>query len=47
VKNFEWIQPTTVADAVTALGHPGAMPLAAASISSIGSRNGSRARAGS
>jgi len=28
VKNFEWIQPTTVADAVTALGHPGAMPLA-------------------
>jgi xanthine dehydrogenase YagS FAD-binding subunit len=28
VKNFEWVQPETVADALTALGHPGAMPLA-------------------
>ena len=28
MKNFEWVQPDTVADAVTALGHPGAMPLA-------------------
>jgi xanthine dehydrogenase YagS FAD-binding subunit len=28
VKNFEWIQPETVADAVAALGHPGAMALA-------------------
>jgi xanthine dehydrogenase YagS FAD-binding subunit len=28
VKNFEWVQPETIADAVTALGHPGAMPLA-------------------
>jgi xanthine dehydrogenase YagS FAD-binding subunit len=28
VKNFEWVQPETVADAVSALGHTGAMPLA-------------------
>lgn len=28
MKNFEWVQPETVADAVTALGHPGAMALA-------------------
>jgi len=28
VKNFEWVQPETVADAVAALGHPGAMALA-------------------
>jgi xanthine dehydrogenase YagS FAD-binding subunit len=28
VKNFQWIQPETVADAVAALGHPGAMALA-------------------
>jgi len=28
VKNFEWVQPATVADALTALGQPGAMPLA-------------------
>jgi len=28
VKNFEWVQPETIADAVAALGHPGAMALA-------------------
>lgn len=28
MKNFEWVQPETIADAVTALAHPGAMPLA-------------------
>jgi xanthine dehydrogenase YagS FAD-binding subunit len=28
VKNFEWVQPETVADAVSALGHNGAMALA-------------------
>jgi len=28
MKSFEWVQPETVADAVAALGHPGAMPLA-------------------
>lgn len=28
MKSFEWIQPETVADAVAALGHAGAMPLA-------------------
>lgn len=28
MKNFEWIQPATVAEAVAALAHPGAMPLA-------------------
>jgi xanthine dehydrogenase YagS FAD-binding subunit len=28
VKNFEWVQPATVADAVAALAHPGAMALA-------------------
>jgi xanthine dehydrogenase YagS FAD-binding subunit len=28
VKNFEWTQPETVADAIAALGHPGAMALA-------------------
>ncbi|MBA3455242.1 MAG: FAD binding domain-containing protein [Deltaproteobacteria bacterium] len=28
MKNFEWVQPETVADAVAALGHPGAMALA-------------------
>ena len=28
MKNFEWIQPESVADAVAALGHPGAMALA-------------------
>lgn len=28
MKNFEWVQPQTIADAITALEHPGAMPLA-------------------
>jgi xanthine dehydrogenase YagS FAD-binding subunit len=28
VKNFEWVQPETVADAIAALDHAGAMPLA-------------------
>lgn len=28
MKNFEWVQPETVAEAVTALGHTGAMALA-------------------
>lgn len=28
MKSFEWVQPATVADAITALEHPGAMPLA-------------------
>ena len=28
MKSFEWVQPETVADAVAALGQPGAMPLA-------------------
>lgn len=28
MKSFEWVQPETVADAVAALGHAGAMPLA-------------------
>jgi xanthine dehydrogenase YagS FAD-binding subunit len=28
MKSFEWVQPESVADAVAALGHPGAMPLA-------------------
>jgi len=28
MKSFEWVQPETVADAVAALGHPGAMALA-------------------
>ncbi len=28
MKNFDWVQPTTVADAVAALAHPGAMALA-------------------
>lgn len=28
MKNFEWVQPATVADAVAALAHPGAMALA-------------------
>ncbi len=28
MKNFEWVQPSTVADAVAALAHPGAMALA-------------------
>ena len=27
MKSFDWIQPTTIADAVAALEHPGAMPL--------------------
>jgi len=28
VNNFEWVQPETIADALAALDHPGAMPLA-------------------
>jgi xanthine dehydrogenase YagS FAD-binding subunit len=28
MKSFEWVQPATIADALTALEHPGAMPLA-------------------
>jgi xanthine dehydrogenase YagS FAD-binding subunit len=28
MKSFEWVQPETVAEAIAALGHPGAMPLA-------------------
>jgi xanthine dehydrogenase YagS FAD-binding subunit len=28
MKSFEWVQPTTIADAITALDSPGAMPLA-------------------
>jgi xanthine dehydrogenase YagS FAD-binding subunit len=28
VKSFEWIQPSTIAEAITALQHPGSMPLA-------------------
>jgi xanthine dehydrogenase YagS FAD-binding subunit len=28
MKSFEWVQPATIADAITALEHPGAMPLA-------------------
>ncbi len=28
MKSFEWVQPETIADAVAALGQPGAMPLA-------------------
>lgn len=28
MKNFEWIQPTTIADAIAALEHPGALALA-------------------
>jgi xanthine dehydrogenase YagS FAD-binding subunit len=28
MKSFDWVQPATVADAITALEHPGSMPLA-------------------
>lgn len=28
MKNFEWVQPDTIADAIAALDHPGALPLA-------------------